>query len=202
MQSNRIFHPEVTQAIEAYFLEANINQAMAARLLGVTPQAVSLQLKQPFGKNVSRKWARTFGFDSSFLMTGEGTLRKDPSFTHQEMSIYDEAQQTIKGIKAIEVEEKQLSSSEDNVNVSAEDQYYRNLDINSLIEKYKWETEQDYNNALEILEVLRVNISDLSAEIEYYDREKKKLAEENKKLFIENIALRRQVKERQPKTEI
>ena len=72
--SNRVFISEVSHAIEEHFKRVGLTQVMAAQLLGVTPQAVSLQLRQPFGKNVSAKWEKAFGFNRVFLMTGKGEL--------------------------------------------------------------------------------------------------------------------------------
>ena len=66
--------PAVTKTIKEHFRKNCIHQTDASKMLGVTPQAVSLQLKQPFGKCVSKRWEKAFGFNPHFLMTGTGEL--------------------------------------------------------------------------------------------------------------------------------
>ncbi len=72
--SNNNTHPEVSIAIEEYFKQQGLTHRMVAKILGVTPQAVSRQIKQPFGKNVSGKWAKALGFNIEFLTSGKGKL--------------------------------------------------------------------------------------------------------------------------------
>ena len=65
----------VPEAIAAYLKQKRISQAHAARMLGITPQSVSLRLKKPLmSKCSARKWNKTFGMDMDFLMTGHGSL--------------------------------------------------------------------------------------------------------------------------------
>jgi len=67
---------KVVAAIKAYLRENDISITEAAARLGVSQQAVSNQLSgRKFGANVARNWADSFGFNASFLMTGEGTLQ-------------------------------------------------------------------------------------------------------------------------------
>ena len=190
--SNREYHPEVAQAIEEYFRSMGLTQVMAAQLLGVTPQAVSLQLKQPFGKNVSSKWSRKFGFNRDFLMTGDGELLDKPTLTRREQQAYDAANRELANIEEEKKEEeanyqadpipKELTNEEDN---------YRKIDIYSFIAESKWESNMDYNLALEIAEICRTQMSDLENEIAYLTQECERLTQEKKKLFLENAALRR-----------
>lgn len=189
--SNRVFHPEVSRAIEDYFENRHITQAMAAKLLDVTPQAVSLQLKQPFGKNVSSKWSRTFGFNKDFLMTGKGVLITIPILTKSEQEIYDAANSPLNHIN----DDNDIRDINEMIpkELEIEDAEYRRIDIDQFVTDSPWDTNNDYNLAVQILNIHRVKCSDLETELAYVTRENKRLAEENKKLFIENIALRRQV---------
>lgn len=72
MKSTEEFAIEVC----AEFRRRGINQLKAAEMLGIKPNGLSLYLtgKRAFGSNIARKWAETFGFSATFLMTGEGTL--------------------------------------------------------------------------------------------------------------------------------
>ena len=72
--STRKFYPHVAKEIKDYFNSSDIKMKDAANMLKVTVQTVSLQLKQPFEKEVSKKWAVTFGFNQKFLLTGQGSL--------------------------------------------------------------------------------------------------------------------------------
>ena len=62
--------------INAYFARNRITKAEAARRLGASHSStVTNQLSgRPFGRNNARKWAETFGFSETFLLTGDGTL--------------------------------------------------------------------------------------------------------------------------------
>ena len=69
----------VPEAVAAYLKQNRISQACAARMLGITPQAVSLQLQNPLmSKCSARRWNKTFGMDMDFLMTGQGSLFSRP----------------------------------------------------------------------------------------------------------------------------
>lgn len=66
---------EVGLEVKAYFAKKGIKMDDVARILGTTPQTVTTQLSgRTFGRNTAKKWAETFGFSATFLMTGEGTL--------------------------------------------------------------------------------------------------------------------------------
>ena len=66
---------EVGLEVKAYFAKKGIKMADVARILGTTPQTVTTQLSgRTFGRNTAKKWAETFGFSATFLMTGEGSL--------------------------------------------------------------------------------------------------------------------------------
>lgn len=184
--SNRVFHPEVSLAIEEYFKKAGISQVMAAKLLNVTPQAVSLQLKQPFGKNVSSKWEKAFGFNRDFLMTGNGELiaPREPI----------ESAQTDSGSvnnSSMHKSEGPAQKDDMSANITKDEAYYRNLDIDDFVYDAKWESTNDYMLAQEIVKAFYIQLNAIKAEIDYYKRELAKLSEEKKNLFLENATLRR-----------
>lgn len=184
--SNRVFHPEVSLAIEEYFKKAGISQVMAAKLLNVTPQAVSLQLKQPFGKNVSSKWEKAFGFNRDFLMTGNGELiaPREPI----------ESAQTDSGSvnnSSMHKSEGPAQKDDTSANITKDEAYYRNLDIDDFVYDAKWESTNDYMLAQEIVKAFYIQLNAIKAEIDYYKRELAKLSEEKKNLFLENATLRR-----------
>ena len=66
---------KVSRAIKEYLTANDMTMTYVAERLGCSQQAVSNQLSgRKIGANVARKWADTFGFDFTFLMTGEGSL--------------------------------------------------------------------------------------------------------------------------------
>lgn len=184
--SNRVFYPEVSLAIEEYFKKVGISQVMAAKLLNVTPQAVSLQLKQPFGKNVSSKWEKAFGFNRDFLMTGNGELiaPREPI----------ESAQTDSGSvnnSSMHKSEGPAQKDDTSADIPKDETYYRNLDIDDFVGDAKWESTNDSQLAYEIVQAFNIQMNAIKAEIDYYKRELAKLSEENKNLFLENATLRR-----------
>ena len=72
--TKRKFIPKVSEEIKTYFHSSGMNMNDAAKVLGITSAAVSQQLRLPFGKNSSIKWAKAFAFNRTFLLTGEGQL--------------------------------------------------------------------------------------------------------------------------------
>ena len=69
----------VPEAVTAYLKQNRISKAYAARMLGITPQALHFQLKNPLmSKRSAQRWNKTFGIDMDFLMTGQGSLFSKP----------------------------------------------------------------------------------------------------------------------------
>ena len=65
----------VCEAVRAYFRSKKISIEEAAQRLNMTRPAVSQQLcGRSFSQKSAAKWAETFGFSASYLLTGEGTL--------------------------------------------------------------------------------------------------------------------------------
>lgn len=65
----------ICEAVRAYFRSQKISFEEAAARLQMTRPAVSKQLAdRPFSQKSAAKWAETFGFSASYLLTGEGTL--------------------------------------------------------------------------------------------------------------------------------
>lgn len=192
--NNRVYIPEVSRAIEDYFSKHHISQVEASKILHVTPQAVSLQLKQPFGKNVSLKWAKAFRFNRHFLMTGEGELITEPTFNLDEIKENDSPEKALATIENLEKETGRnvLGFSEEEM--TRDEEYYRSLDICAIMNG-GWDTVKDEAQAYTLFRAADIQICDLKAELDYYMSECRKKVEENKKLFIENTALRRSLKE-------
>lgn len=70
---------KVGDAIKVYFVQKKISVADAAKILGITSQAVSLQLGRAFGPNNAVKWHDAFGFRINWLRTGEGPMFEESS---------------------------------------------------------------------------------------------------------------------------
>lgn len=65
----------VCEAVRAYFRSKKKSLMEVAARLGVAQSSVSKQLDgRPFGQRTAAKWAETFGFSASYLLTGEGSL--------------------------------------------------------------------------------------------------------------------------------
>ena len=69
---------QVCRAISSDFKLKGITHAKAAEMLGVEPRTVSNQIsgKRPFGKISASRYAKAFGYDESFLLFGQGRLKK------------------------------------------------------------------------------------------------------------------------------
>jgi len=66
---------EVCKAIKLWLSQNDMTMTDMARELGVSLSAVTNQLaNRSFGKCNANKYAQAFGFDASFLMTGNGSL--------------------------------------------------------------------------------------------------------------------------------
>lgn len=189
---NSVFSPEVRAAIEAFFESAGINQISAAKALEVSPQAVSQQLKLPFGKRAASKWAKQFGFDAEFLMTGKGSLFPPLDLLPEEKRIYSES---IKKQEEIRNEGQDLAGYADpnDPEMEKEDEYLQSLDINDLVENQKWDTTDDYSKALLIRDVFWAQIQEVSVDLDYSEKRCLELKEEIKRLKIENMSLQRKI---------
>lgn len=66
---------KIGRELKAYFIKKGISQEQIANSLGVTQQYVSAMLNgRPFGRNTARKWSKVFGFNPSWLITGDGEM--------------------------------------------------------------------------------------------------------------------------------
>lgn len=68
----------ISTALKIWQKQNKITQDEMAETLGVSIPAVSQYIRgsRAFGREQAYKWAQAFGFDATFLMTGEGTLLK------------------------------------------------------------------------------------------------------------------------------
>lgn len=67
---------EVCLAVKSYFAQQNIKLVDVARMLNSSPQTVTEHLsgERFFGRSRAQKYAELFGFNPTYLMTGEGSL--------------------------------------------------------------------------------------------------------------------------------
>lgn len=193
--AKRVFISEVSQAIEDYFHRIGITKVDAARMLEITPQAVSQQLRLPFGKNSSSKWANTFGFNRSFLLSGEGELLNKPDLSQSAQREYDKAERALAQIEEDRMERNAIYVEDPmREEIEKEIESFRKKDIDQFISESNWDTTKDYNLALEIAEISREQKNYLINENDYLEEKRAALELENKKLFIENAELKRQLK--------
>ena len=69
---------KVCQAVKAYFKYEGIAINTVAERLNATPRAVSAQLAgRAFSAKTAEKYAKEFGFNEAYLLTGEGALIAD-----------------------------------------------------------------------------------------------------------------------------
>ena len=189
---NSVYSPKVRAAIEAYFDSAGMNQISIAKALEISPQAVSQQLKLPFGKRAANKWAKQFGFDAEFLMTGNGSLVPPPDLLPEEKRIYSDS---LKKQEEIQNEGKEMAGYGDpnDADMEKETEYLLSLNIDDLVENQEWDTTEDYNKALEIRDVFWAQIQEVSVDLEFSERNCQELKEEIKRLRLENMSLRRKI---------
>lgn len=189
---NSVYSPKVRAALEAYFDSAGMNQISIAKALKVSPQAVSQQLRLPFGRRASEKWAKQFGFDAEFLMTGNGSLVPPPDLLPEEKRIYSDS---LKKQEEIQNEGKEMAGYGDpnDADMEKETEYLLSLNIDDLVENQEWDTTEDYNKALEIRDVFWAQIQEVSVDLEFSERNCQELKEEIKRLRLENMSLRRKI---------
>lgn len=66
---------KICKKIKEYFYENGMKQCDIANVLDITKAAVTNQLNgRPFGINAAKKWSKAFGFNITWLTTGEGTM--------------------------------------------------------------------------------------------------------------------------------
>ena len=194
---NSVYSPKVRAAIEAYFDSAGMNQISIAKALEISPQAVSQQLKLPFGKRAANKWAKQFGFDAEFLMTWNGSLVPPPDLLPEEKRIYSDS---LKKQEEIQNEGKEMAGYGDpnDADMEKETEYLLSLNIDDLVENQEWDTTEDYNKALEIRDVFWAQIQEVSVDLEFSERNCQELKEEIKRLRLENMSLRRKIQANNP----
>ena len=189
---NSVYSPKVRAALEAYFDSAGMNQISIAKALKVSPQAVSQQLRLPFGRRAAEKWANEFGFDAEFLMTGNGSLVPPPDLHPEEKEIYSAS---LKKQEELRNEGQDMPNYMEPVDpdLEKETKYLLSLNVDDLVEKQEWDTVEDYNKALEIRDVFWAQIQEVSVDLEFSEKRCLELKEEVKRLRLENMALRRKI---------
>lgn len=65
----------ISKKLKDYFIENGMKQCEIAKALDVTQAAISNQMNgRPFGINSAKKWSKVFGFNITWLSTGEGPM--------------------------------------------------------------------------------------------------------------------------------
>lgn len=77
MTEDRNKYKEIGRTVSAYFKENHITQVEVAKILGFSSkQVIANQLSgKKFGKATAKKYAAAFGFNETFLLSGQGELR-------------------------------------------------------------------------------------------------------------------------------
>lgn len=93
---------EVCQQIKAYLKYEGITINAVAERLGSTPRAVSAQLAgRPFSRTTAAKYAEAFGFNETYLMTGEGSLvAGDPAQDGQPQGTQEKVERLLATIES------------------------------------------------------------------------------------------------------
>lgn len=93
---------EVCQKIKAYLKYEGITINAAAERLESTPRAVSAQLAgRPFSRTTAEKYASVFGFNETYLMTGEGQLvAGDPAEPSPQASAQEKVERLLATIES------------------------------------------------------------------------------------------------------
>lgn len=79
--------PVVENAVKLYLKSNGMTMQDMADRLGVTQQAVSFALKSGMGVNAAKRWSEEFGFNVSFLTTGQGQLTDGTSSSQEIASV-------------------------------------------------------------------------------------------------------------------
>ena len=70
-------------------------------------------------------------------------------------------------------------------------EYYSNFDIDKNVTEFDWETKSDERQAYELLCAFHYQLDNLKVSLDYSTQEVSNLKEENIRLRLENMALRR-----------
>lgn len=170
----------------------SISRAAAAEQLGMKTQTLANLLSEQkyFSRGMALRFNQFFSYSVSFLMTGEGSLFPPVELLPYEEKLYSESIQRQKELnsppEAYDPNETKTQGDEKS------DEYYRSLCIDDLIDNHEWAAE-DYEKAMLIREVYNTKIQDMAFEVEYTEKQYKQISEENKRLWLENMALRRKI---------
>ena len=177
-------------------LKKNLAREEAANLLGMGPQTLSNLLSQPryFTHKMALRFHEKFGYSVAYLMCGEGNMKDTTVLTPDEKKAYDSSEKALAAIEEQEKEHGRNEPGSPEEDMAKEDEYYRGLDLCAIMNG-EWDSVKDETLAYTLFRAADIQINDLRAELDYYMRECQKKIEENKKLFIENTALRRSLKE-------
>lgn len=84
---------EVCRAVKSYFAQHDMKLNAVAATLGVSPQTVTEHLsgERLFGRRNATRYAEVFGFNPTYLMTGDGSLVSN----HEHVTVEPEQAATL-----------------------------------------------------------------------------------------------------------
>lgn len=82
--------------IRAYLENMGLQQQDVADRLGISQSAVSAYYRgKPFGKQAAQKWANEFGFNLTWLLTGDGSMLKTVSEPKNPVEVKPRAENSL-----------------------------------------------------------------------------------------------------------
>ena len=86
----KIIAEKVCEAVSLDFKRRKITHEKAAKAIGKSKAVVDNQIsgKKPFSKAMAELFAKAFGYNTQFLLYGEGELRSAPALSLNKLKIY------------------------------------------------------------------------------------------------------------------
>lgn len=104
----------VGESIRTYLENKGLQQQDVANRLGISQSAVSAYYRgNPFGKNAAQKWSNEFGFRVNWLLTGEGSMLKEP---HEEIPAPSQGGQADAIVELLKEQNAELQAKVDALN--------------------------------------------------------------------------------------
>jgi len=185
---------EVKRSVTNDLKSKSISRAIAADILGMGTQTYANLLSQQkyFSRKMAIRFHEKFGYSIEFLMTGIGDLLPVPELSPEEQRLYDESKEKQQKDEIEYWDKIAYDNSfppDPTEPLSAE--HYANFDIEKGVIDFKWETKNDALQAHELLCAFRYQLEYQKVNSDYLALEARSLKEENTRLRLENMALRR-----------
>lgn len=185
---------EVKQSIVKDLKDKSISRAAAAEMLGMGTQTYANLLSQQkyFSRKMAERFHEKFGYSIEFLMTGIGDLLPLPEMSPEEQRLYDESKEKQSQNNWAfwdRISDRNFLPPDPTESMFGE--YYSNFDIDKNVTEFEWETKSDERQAYELLCAFHYQLDNLKVSLDYSTQEVSNLKEENIRLRLENMALRR-----------